>query len=160
MSNTEQTNNVGNSIGDENPIWGFEKDAEWRNTFRRLISYAWISDDKLREVVENPVELMQKLSNYKLPAGLNVRFRGLTSTKEVIETPPYTEFNKDAFSNYSYDESFVENLNPINGWLEVSKSLPTEVIFTLPPAPKSEEIKAYALADYEAKGKEMPFSCC
>ncbi|MCF6436716.1 hypothetical protein [Pseudoalteromonas sp. MMG022] len=160
MSELDANIKENNAHGDENPLWGFEKDAEWRNAFRRLISYSWISDEKLNEVINNPMEMMLKLSDYTPPAGLYIRFRGMTSNKEVIETPPYNEFNKDGLVNYSYDESFIEKMHPINGWIEAASHLPTEVIFTLPPAPENNDVKAYALADYEAKGKEMPFSCC
>ncbi|RZM85472.1 hypothetical protein C3B51_00600 [Pseudoalteromonas rubra] len=160
MSNKTVEINEDNSHGDENPLWGFEKDAEWRNAFRRLISYSWISDDKLKEVVNEPLEMMRKLSDYTPPSGLYIRFRGLTSDNQVIETPLYNEFNKESLIGYSYNDSFLEKKHPVNGWLEASSHLPTEVIFTLPPAPSGEDIKAYALADYEAKGKEMPFTCC
>ncbi|MDK1310607.1 hypothetical protein [Pseudoalteromonas ardens] len=160
MSDQSSTIQEDNSHGDENPLWGFEKDAEWRNAFRRLISYSWVSDEKLQEVINNPLEMMSKLSDYTPPSGLYIRFRGLKSNKEVIETPPYNEFNKESLIGYSYDASFLDKQHPINGWLETADHLPTEVIFTLPPAPENNDIKAYALADYEAKGKEMPFSCC
>ncbi|KNC65928.1 hypothetical protein AC626_20095 [Pseudoalteromonas rubra] len=106
MSDQSSTIQEDNSHGDENPLWGFEKDAEWRNAFRRLISYSWVSDEKLQEVINNPLEMMSKLSDYTPPSGLYIRFRGLKSNKEVIETPPYNEFNKESLIGYSYDASF------------------------------------------------------
>ncbi len=158
MSDSTLNDSKAGSKGDESTLWGLEKDNEWRNAYRRIISYAWISQDNLKEVVDNPLDCLLKISGYVPPQGLILYFRGIYNNK-VIKSPEQ-QIDDDVYVKCSYDSKYMKDKMAINGWNDAEKSLPTEVTFTLPPAPAESDLRAFALADFEAKGKEMPFSCC
>ena len=153
--------------GDEDAMWGLQGDLEWRNTWSRVIAYAWMNEDNFKEVINNPIPVMHRVSNYLPPNGLFIKVQGVVSG-EMVTTPNenlgiYKEvdgelvrFSINPDPNYSFREGDVAH--GVNGWERMQNNLPTEVTMTLPPRPE-ENFESFALADYQATGKTFPFTC-
>ena len=166
--------------GDESALWGIEKDEEWRNAWSRLIAYAWMSEENLIEAISKPIPTMYKVSKYCPPAGLILRVCGTTNggvlftdewpkvtnwkvnaEKKEINVKKGFKFNNkneltEALNQYAYDSTEITTGD--NGWEELGRNLPTEIVLTIPPKPAESDVRTFALADYQATGKTFPFT--
>ena len=137
---------VKDDLGEENAVWGLQSDADWRAAWSRLVAYSWVSDEKLQEVIADPIAVMVKVSNYAPPYGLFLRVRSYTfdgdKATTVQETPEYPKIpwklvrKEDGSIHYEKDEKnairadtpqpkpfhFNDDTDDgINGWLGYKK---------------------------------------
>ncbi|MCF6439364.1 hypothetical protein L1077_07975 [Pseudoalteromonas luteoviolacea] len=86
------------------------------------------------------------------------------SKKEIIEISLDEYEHKKVFEICNFKEPAPLDVNknsfpvPVNGWMLSKIGMPTEIVMTIPKCPESQ--KAFALADYNALGKDYPFTTC
>ncbi len=97
--------------GDESILAGLEGDNEWRNSWARLIGYAWMSPAHFVEAVVTPLDKLRELSNYTKPPGLILRIQAAVSNdvqnafKTWLENADENEFkNKYNMDSKSYEK--------------------------------------------------------
>jgi len=125
--------------GDEAALVKLEDIDSWQFAWSRLIAKAWEDDKLAKKLTKDPKTVAKELAKlgYKLPGNLVVKV-------EQAEG----EWVKD----YEIDGKKA------NGYTEMLDELAGTVIMKLPPKPKHAKDSAYALADYNATGKDYPFS--
>lgn len=149
-------------FGDEENLWGLEKNLDWHLAWQRAVAKAW-SDDEYAELLKtNAAEALLEVG-FELPFGLEIIVR---DPKSIVE------WDGSVHEHDWTKEGNGKKKRPIaaNGWASQTKkphdrreavlrSLQTTVIFTLPPKPKDVNASALALADYDGLSRAYPFTC-
>lgn len=125
--------------GDEAALRKLEDIDSWQFAWARLIAKAWEDDNLANALTESSDLVKEELEKlgYSLPGQLVVKV-------EKAEG----EWVKDLEVDGKKANGYSGMLNDLTGM----------VVMKLPPKPADVSDNAYALADYNATGKDYPFS--
>jgi len=125
--------------GDEAAAVKIEDIDSWQFAWARLIAKAWEDDNLANALTESTDVVKDELEKlgYKLPGKLVVKV-------EKAEGEWIKDLEVDG--------------TKVNGYANMLNELTGMVVMKLPPKPADVRDNAYALADYNASGKDYPFS--
>ncbi len=157
-------------FGDEENLWGIEKNLDWRLAWQRAVARAWIDPTGYgSELKSNPKAALKKVG-WEVPEGLKILIedplhpiawdptvRTFTWTKEVEVKKggkPAVKTKEIAANGWACSPR-----PPFDRRAEVLKALETTLVLRLPPRPADMDLASLALADYDGLSRAYPFTC-
>jgi hypothetical protein len=157
-------------FGDEENLWGIEKNLDWRLAWQRAIARAWIDPTGYGAELKSDPNAALKKVGWDVPAGLKIKVED--PLQPIAWDPNVRNFSwTKEVEVKRHGKNHVETKEiAANGWASspeapfdrraaVLSALETTIILRLPPRPADEALAALALADYDGLSRAYPFSC-
>lgn len=153
-------------FGDEEQVWGMEKDRDWRLAWQRAVAKAWAMPEYKQRLLEDPAAALKEVG-WEVPKGLEIK----------VELAGEAAAWDAAVHDLSADAAREGGHIAANGWaarveqtaavpklrdrrVELLDALRTTVVLRLPQPPQEERFAALAIADYDGLSRAYPFTCC